>query len=241
MTNLFILTGCSKGLGKALLEVLLADAENMVVGISRSPMKGAGNFKHLTLDLTDAEELSSRLDELFPEGDYKKAVLINNAGWIGEIAPIGRLEPAGIAKIHAVNVIAPAILMNAFVQRFAMEPMEKTVVNISSGAAEKNMDGWSGYSSSKAALNRMTGVAQQESEMKGYGIRYFALSPGIVDTPMQEDIRATKQENFSHVEQFKSFKENHELTSPSAVAEKVVFLLDHEEEFDGVLQDVRKF
>ncbi|QDH81425.1 SDR family NAD(P)-dependent oxidoreductase [Echinicola soli] len=241
MKNLFILTGCSKGVGKALLEVLLADAENMVVGVSRSPMKGAGNFKHLTLDLANSEELSSKLEELFPEGNYEKAVMINNAGWIGEIAPIGRLDPAGIAKIHAVNVVAPAILMNAFVHRFASGALKKTVVNISSGAAEKNMDGWSGYCSSKAALNRLTGVAQEESDLKGYGIRYYALSPGIVDTPMQADIRSAKEEDFSNLNKFKSFKENQELTSPDAVAKKVMHLLEHEEEFVDVLQDVRKF
>ncbi|GGF41948.1 SDR family NAD(P)-dependent oxidoreductase [Echinicola rosea] len=241
MKNLYILTGCSKGLGKTLLEVLLADKENMVVGISRSPMEETGNFKHHSLDLAHSEELSGKLAAVFPEGDFEKAVLINNAGWIGEIAPIGRLDPTGIATIHAVNVVAPAILMNAFVHTFGGRSLKKTVVNISSGAAEKNMDGWSGYSSSKAALNRLTFVAQEESDLKGYGIRYFALSPGIVDTPMQADIRAAKEEDFSNLSKFKSFKENQELTSPDAVAQKVMYLLDHEGDFGDVLQDVRMF
>ncbi|AGA80835.1 SDR family NAD(P)-dependent oxidoreductase [Echinicola vietnamensis] len=241
MKNLFILTGCSKGLGKGLLDVLVADTNNMVVGISRSSMDSSVNFKHITLDLADVEALPQKLGGIFPQGRFERVALINNAGWIGEIAPVGSLEPQSIASIYAINVVAPAILMNAFVQKYADQDIQKTVVNISSGAAAKNMDGWSGYCSTKAALNRMTGVAQEESDLKGYGIRYFALSPGIVDTPMQETIRSAKPSDFSNVDKFKSFKANQELTTPAAVAEKVLYLLHHEGEFEGVLQDVRKF
>lgn len=239
---LYILTGCSKGLGKAILEELMENEEkNFVVGISRTPMKPLASFTHIVIDLANPQELTSKLPEVFPEKKFDKVVLINNAGWIGEIAPLGKLDPAGIAKIQLINVVAPGILMNEFVQRFGEMEMEKIVVNISSGAANKDMDGWSGYSSSKASLNRLTGVAQKESEQNGYGIKYFALSPGIVDTPMQEDIRAAKAEDFSSLETFISFKKNKELESPSAVAKKVIYLIDHAPDFEGVMQDVRTF
>lgn len=241
MGDLYVLTGCSKGLGKAILEELLREEANFVVGISRTPMKSSGNFTHVVTDLENPSELVSKLPEIFPNGKYKKVVLINNAGWIGDIAPLGRLSPEGIAKIQLVNVVAPGILMNEYVRRFGELEVEKMVVNISSGAANKDMDGWSGYSSSKAALNRMTGVAQRESDQNGYGIKYFALSPGIVDTPMQEDIRAANPQDFSSLKNFISFKENDELEAPSSVAKKVTYLIDHVEDFEEVLQDVRKF
>lgn len=241
MKNLYVLTGCSKGLGKALLETLLENEENQVVGISRSTMEARERFVHLQLDLGNTPALIEVLPDIFPEGDFDKIVLINNAGWIGEIAPLGKLEAEGIAKIHAINVVAPAILMNEFVRKYAEKDIEKLVVNVSSGAAVKDIDGWSGYSSSKAALNRISGVAQVESEIKGYGIRYFALAPGIVDTPMQADIRSAKLENFSGLETFKSFKSNNELSSPEQVAQKVIYLIEHTDKFNGVIQDVRKF
>ncbi|GAB3648950.1 (S)-benzoin forming benzil reductase [Echinicola sediminis] len=241
MGDLYVLTGCSKGLGKAIMEELLRDEANFVVGISRTPMKSSGNFTHVVTDLENPSDLVSKLPEIFPNGKYKKVVLINNAGWIGDIAPLGRLSPEGIAKIQLVNVVAPGILMNEYVRRFGELEVEKMVVNISSGAANKDMDGWSGYSSSKAALNRMTGVAQRESDQNGYGIKYFALSPGIVDTPMQEDIRAANPQDFSSLKNFISFKENDELEAPSSVAKKVTYLIDHVEDFEEVLQDVRKF
>ncbi|WP_215226007.1 SDR family NAD(P)-dependent oxidoreductase [Echinicola shivajiensis] len=241
MKNLYILTGCSKGLGKALLDTLLEDEENRVVGIARSAMEVRERFVHLQLDLGNTLALIKSLSDIFPDGDFDKIVLINNAGWIGEIAPLGKLEAEGIAKIHAINVVAPAILINEFVRKYAKRKVEKLVVNISSGAAVKDIDGWSGYSSSKSALNRISSVAQVESELKGYGIRYFALAPGIVDTPMQEDIRSAKLEDFSGLETFKSFKSNNELSSPEQVAKKVVYLIEHTDKFNGVIHDVRKF
>src|SRR5690554_1035053 len=109
--SLYIVTGCSKGLGKALVDQLLLSEENTVVGISRSGMENKGNFRHIGLDLADTEILVSQLDHILPEGEFENVFLVNNAGWIGEIAPMGKLDPIGIQKIHAVNVIAPALLM----------------------------------------------------------------------------------------------------------------------------------
>ncbi len=228
-------------MGKALLDSLLENEEHHVVGISRSMMEEKERFVHVQLDLGNTSALIEALPDIFPDGDFKKVVLINNAGWIGEIAPLGKLAPEGIAKIHAINVVAPAILINAFVGKYADKEVEKLVVNISSGAAEKDIDGWSGYSSSKSALNRISGVAQAESDLKGYNINYFALAPGIVDTPMQEDIRSAKSVDFSGLEKFISFKSNNELSSPEEVAKKVIYLMGNADKFKGVIQDVRKF
>lgn len=241
MKHLVIITGCSKGLGKALLEEFVHRNDTYVVGISRSEMASKTSFLHVQQDLANTASLADRIDEIFPTGDFDKVTLVNNAGWIGEIAPLGKLDPLGIRDIHLINVVAPAILMNAFVQKYGNIKIDKLIVNISSGAAEKNMDGWSGYCATKAALNRLTGVAQEESNLKGFGIDYFALSPGIVDTPMQGDVRKAHRDNFSNLEKFKSFKSNKELASPEEVATKISYLIDHPEAFSGVLQDVRKF
>jgi benzil reductase ((S)-benzoin forming) len=240
--NLIIITGSSKGLGKALVELFLKNAENKVVGISRSGLgEKDENYVDFQVDLTDPQKVVSAFDSIFPQGNYEEVILINNAGWIGDIAPFGKLEPSGIWKIHMVNTVAPALLMNEFVHRYGRENLNKVVVNISSGAAEKNIDGWSGYSSSKAALNRFTEIAQEESNMHGFNIRYFALSPGIIDTPMQKDIRSAKEEDFSRVSAFKEFKANRELAIPEDVAEKVAHLILNKERFEGVVQDVRQF
>ncbi len=239
--SLYILTGASKGLGKALKNRLLEIPNTRVIGISRSPIEVENNFIPLEIDLSDTNTLIDNLHEIFPFGNYDKVVLINNAGWIGEIAHNGNISPMAIKTIHSVNVIAPAILMNAFMGKYKNNKGVKIVINVSSGAAEKVVDGWSGYSSSKAALNQMTLIAQHESDLKDLGFKLFALSPGIIDTPMQESIRAASEKDFSGLSKFKSFKENGDLSTPEEVAEKVLYLIDNPLDFDAVLQDVRKF
>ncbi|AKP49506.1 SDR family NAD(P)-dependent oxidoreductase [Cyclobacterium amurskyense] len=239
--SLYILTGASKGLGGALKNHLVQLPNTMVIGVSRSPIKAERNFIPLQIDLANTDELISKIPEIFPSEDFDKVVLINNAGWIGEIAHNGNISSSSIKTIHSVNVIAPAILMNAFVQKYNGIRGDKIVVNVSSGAAVKIVDGWSGYSSSKAALNQMTMIAQQESDLKNLGFKMFALSPGIIDTPMQESIRAASQNEFSGLSKFQSFKDNGELSTPDEVAKKVLFLINNPSDFDGVLQDVRKF
>src|SRR5690606_10427041 len=94
--SLYIITGSSKGLGKALAEQLTKSDQNLVVGISRSTMEEKDNFRPVELDLADTDLLLSQFDNIFPEGDFQNVFLINNAGWIGEIAPLGNLDPIGI-------------------------------------------------------------------------------------------------------------------------------------------------
>lgn len=240
-SNLYIITGTSKGLGRALVEELLADGKSEVIGVSRTDEKSNERFTAVQADLADIDGLVKCLDSLMPRGNYERVVLINNAGWIGQIAHLGTLDPKGIQQIHAVNTVAPTVLMNAFVERYSKSPAEKIVINISSGAARKAVDGWSGYCASKAALNQLSLVAEEESKLQGWGIRFVALAPGIVDTPMQSEIREASPSHFSLLAKFRSYKEQGELSSPSQTAKKIAYLIDNLEEFDGVILDVRDF
>jgi benzil reductase ((S)-benzoin forming) len=239
--QLYILTGSSKGLGRALVKQLLEANNTFVIGISREAVDEGDRYTHISLDLADIDQIVARIDEIFPEGDFKSVTLINNAGWIGEIVPLGMLDPKGIRNIHLINVVAPAVLMNAFASKYGGIAAQKTVVNISSGAASKAVDGWSGYCASKAALNQLSLVAQKEADLYRNGIRYIALSPGVVDTPMQDSIRSASRENFSQWEKFRDLKVAGNLSTPEAPAGKVIYLLNNLDTMPGVLLDVREF
>jgi benzil reductase ((S)-benzoin forming) len=239
--SLYIITGASKGLGEALKDLLIKSPNTKVVGISRTSLRAESNFTPLQIDLTDSGLLVNSLQAIFPSGNFNKVVLINNAGWIGEIAHNGDISSEAIQKIHSVNVIAPAILMNAFMKKYKNNRGVKLVINVSSGAAGKVVDGWSGYSSSKAALNQMTLIAQRESDLKNLGFKLFAVSPGIIDTPMQESIRAASEDGFSSLSKFRSLKENGDLSTAEEISEKVMYLINNPMDFGEVLQDVRDF
>ncbi|WP_373497354.1 SDR family NAD(P)-dependent oxidoreductase [Aquiflexum sp.] len=242
-SSLYIVTGSSKGIGEAMADLLLQEGDCEVIGISRSKVqRESPNYTHLEVDLGQIDELVNKLGDIFPKKEFRKIVLVNNAGWIGEIDHFGNLEDQSFKNIFEINTIAPAILMNAFVKNYRdFVGSERIVVNISSGAAKKSIDGWSGYSASKAALDMLTKTAQLEAELDDNGIRFFSVAPGVVDTAMQTEIRSASEDSFSSLSKFKNLKKNNHLSSPQQAAEKLLYLINHSDRFSEVLQDVRDF
>ncbi len=239
MSQLYIITGTGKGLGKALAKVLLAD-NHTVTGISRTQSVEHDNYTHITLDLQDIDKVSTFN---FPAdvSNFSSVTLINNAGIIGDIHHVGHLNNAEIAATFTVNTIAPAILMNNFMRQYQSFEGKKTILNISSGAGKTAIDGWSAYCASKAAIDMFSLVAAKEIELDTADIQVFALSPGIIDTDMQHQIRNADNQGFSEVERFKAYKENNELATPEETAKKIAWFLQHQEQFNEVLVSVRDF
>lgn len=241
--KLYIVTGSSKGIGEALVGQLLGDPKNHVIGVARS-QKSLPNprFTALSLDLTKIEEVLANLKQFFPAGDFQEVVLVNNAGWIGEIQHLGKIEPESIQRIFMLNTIIPTVLMNAFIKVYGnQKEINRMIVNISSGAAKKAIDGWSCYSASKAAVNMLGEAAAAEAKLDKNGIRIFSVAPGVVDTAMQAEIRSADGESFSSLSRFVELKEKNQLSSPSFAAGKIIELIQNAEKFDEVLLDVREF
>ena len=238
MKSLFIVTGTSKGLGKALAEILLSEG-NEVLGISRKQTIENENYKHVLLDLNQLDKVAAFK---FPEKEnYQKIVLVNNAGIIGDIEHVGNIDNQAIAKTFTVNTIAPAILMNNFIRQYHYFEGEKIILNISSGAGKVAIDGWSAYCASKAAIDMFSQVAAKEVELDRSGFKIYALSPGIIDTGMQEQIRQAGVEGFSEVERFKAYKANNELQSAEETAGKIFWFLQNTGKFNDVIVSVRDF
>ncbi|WP_297335482.1 SDR family NAD(P)-dependent oxidoreductase [Algoriphagus sp.] len=236
--TLLILTGHSKGLGRAILDYYLKIDRTQVLAISRSSIQlDHPQLTERNLDLSDLPVLQNELDGIFPNGDFGQLILINNAGWIGEIKPIGELSPKELRQQVNLNLLAPMFLTNAFIKKYKSSPAEKIICNISSGAATRPVSGWGGYCSTKAALAMFTMVADRDNKSDSF--HFYSLAPGIVDTPMQEDIRKSEETNFPELEKFKAFKANGDLTAPDLVAEKIGYLLGNVEKFPEVIQDVR--
>src|SRR4051812_34002453 len=64
-----------------------------------------------------------------------------------------------------------------------------TIINVSSGAAHRPLEGWSGYCCAKAGLAMLTAALALETAPSG--VRVFGLAPGAVDTETQVTIRAS--------------------------------------------------
>ena len=239
--TLLILTGHTKGLGHAILDRFLSMESVQVVALSRTSLDlDHPSLREIPLDLSDLNALEANLSKFFPkEESFEKYILINNAGWIGEVKKVGKLNPKGIQRVMNLNLLAPIILTDAFVKAYGNRTGEKIILNISSGAAHKPLPGWGEYCTSKAGLAMFSKVAAEE--LKDLGIKVFSLAPGIVDTEMQAEIRQAGQEDFPALERFLSYKNEGQLSSAEEVARKVCHLISHSDQFPEVVQDVRNF
>jgi benzil reductase ((S)-benzoin forming) len=127
-----------------------------------------------------------------------------------------------------VNTIAPMILCQEFLRQTALEK-KLTIINISSGAANRPIPSWAAYCSSKIAMDRFSETIYLEEQEKGRNINVFSVAPGVIDTSMQKKIRASNKVDFSSVDNFRSLHENGELTSPNDAVNKLVKLIQKKE------------
>ncbi len=229
------ITGTSQGLGKALAEVFLQEEGVLVCGISRNQSIEHKNYLHTTLDLSNEEELFS-FEFSVPQG-VSKAILINNAG---VIHPIGLAKTLAVDEAllrnYKVNVFAVHALMIKFRQAFP-QGVEGQIINISSGAGRCPVPGWSAYCASKSAVDALSEVfAAEHPDWK-----IWSLAPGIVDTGMQEQIRAVDEEVFPEVHRFIEYHQKSELKSPLEIAAKIKELIDYPERVSGTIIYIRDF
>ncbi len=225
--NKYYITGSSKGIGRGLVDSLLKKENNLITGISRTNDIDHERFDHVKMDLSDTETLAQEADRLFTlDQSFDQIILINNAGYLGEIKYLGDIPDRDFYKAYSINITAPAVLMNAFIRNFKDNKAAKKIINISSGAAQNAYDGWSEYCSSKAAIDMLSRVADMEREKRGYDITVVSLAPGVIETGMQEQIRSTSERDFSNVGRFHSLKENDQLLSTDEAAEKIIRFIE---------------
>lgn len=231
-TAIFV-TGVSKGIGEALVNVLLDSTNYRVFGIGRNSNFKHENYTFLPLDLNNPDQVT---EFVFPDLLEQKVVLINNAGIIGEIGPVGTLSTESFQQIQQINLIAPQILINRFLNQFETNKSQIQIINISSGAGKRPIDSWSAYCSSKAGLDLFSLTVQKEITLRDKShIFIYALSPGVVDTKMQEEIRKVSPELFLESARFHELKDSGELLKPSFVANKILKLVENPYKYKDVL------
>lgn len=217
----YIVTGISGGLGKAIAEKLLLEG-NKVIGISRKCAIQNPNFHFIKCDLSDPDQISSLQLEL----DDDKITLINNAGIIGDIKRISEQKNSDLSLVLQINAIAPLELLKKVYDTLSDDQKDNfTLVNISSGAANRSIPSWSSYCASKAALNMLSENFHKEERELGRRPKVYAVAPGVIDTPMQEQIRSSREEDFSAHGKFVELKTNGDLYSPEEAAERLIQLL----------------
>src|SRR3954469_25564478 len=159
---LAVITGASRGLGRALAHELHTRGWSLVVDARRKPLleatfTGMAGVTPVAGDVADPQHraaLAAAVDEHGGALD----LLVNNASHLGP-SPQPRLADYPLdelERVYAVDVLAPLALVQLLLP--ALQRAEGAIVNVSSDAAVEAYDGWGGYGSAKAALDQLTAV-----------------------------------------------------------------------------------
>jgi 3-oxoacyl-[acyl-carrier protein] reductase len=201
-----IVTGASRGIGAAAAFVLAkAGAAVMLVArdgkrasqIAKEIVANGGRAAALACDVADYESVRTMLHET-EQRLGSVDILVNNAGVIEPIGALVQSDPAAWGRSIEVNLVGSYHTAHATLPRM-LEAGKGTVINISSGAAHRPLDGWSAYCSAKAGLAMLTSAIALECA--DAGVRVFGLAPGVIDTDMQAAIRASGINRISQIRQ----------------------------------------
>jgi benzil reductase ((S)-benzoin forming) len=235
----YYITGTSRGIGKALAELLLRDDKNFVTGISRSSSINHTNYRRVKLDLSDTAKTAGF--EFQTHKDAGKIVLVNNAGHIGEIKRAGNHNHKTLEDTYKINLTAPSILINNFINTYRTSTAKKIIFNVSSGAARHPIDAASAYCASKAGLDMLSKAVAEEQKITGSGFRIVSISVGVVDTLMQKMLRDAGAEEFSRKAEFTSYKEKGQILQPEHTAEKFIEIINNIDKIDDVVFSFREY
>lgn len=214
-----ILTGISKGLGRSLLRGMLLLRDVRVFGVGRNfpSEEGEGTYARIHWDLEKPKDMPSLPTEVVKA----PLVLLNNAGTVEPIGSIGTLSHQALRRAIQVNFLSPMLLCNQFVQLCHKNRQKLKIINISTGAANVPIVGWGAYCSTKAAFKMFFDVLKQQ-EKDGAFVEIVHVDPGVMDTAMQEKIRAADADDFPRVAEFQDFQAKGKLRSPEEVAQSII-------------------
>lgn len=171
-----LVTGVSRGIGRAIADMLIEDGHK-VVGLSRSKPDDTYKGIHVAVDLADRPAAKAVLEQVAADHDIDN--LVNNAG-AGFHAYVGDIDIADLARTANIN-LAPLILAAQACLPAMKAKGRGRIVNIGSRAAHGKA-GQSVYSASKASVHGMT--KSWALELGRHGITVNTVAPGPIATDL---------------------------------------------------------
>ncbi|MGY2735777.1 SDR family NAD(P)-dependent oxidoreductase [Sphingomonas sp. UYP23] len=193
MSGAAVIIGASGGIGAAFEAALIEEgAYDVVHGFARSRI-GAQH-----LDLTDEASIAAAAAYV-AKGPAPTLVIVAtgilHADAHGPEKALRELDPAWLARVHAINAIGPALVAKHFLPitpktgRNVFAALSARVGSIS----DNKMGGWHGYRASKAALNMFVRTIAIEEKRRNDRAIVVALHPGTVDTALSKPFQGNVQ------------------------------------------------
>lgn len=182
-----LITGASRGLGRALARELVRDGWHVVVdardadalAAAAEEIAGEDGGGSVVAVAGDVADPAHRAD-LVRAVDGGLDLLVNNASTLGPtpMPKLADLPVADLAATFATNVLAPLALIQDLLP--SLRERGGAILNITSDAAVENYETWGGYGSSKAALEQLSNVLAAEEP----GVAVWWADPGEMNTAM---------------------------------------------------------
>jgi NAD(P)-dependent dehydrogenase (short-subunit alcohol dehydrogenase family) len=229
-----IVTGAGRGIGRAtalaLAEagadvVIAARSQRSIEAVAQEIRSRGGQALAVPTDVSDPASVDLMvLQTLRASGRID--VLINNAGVIAPIGMTWDVPPFIWQRNINVNLVGIFLCAHAvlphMIHQEAHGNLRGKIINISSGAAENVIPGWSAYSAAKAAVEHFTRVLA--AEVQSHAISVNNVRPGIVNTQLQSELRDTSPERFPHQNRFAGYYARGQLRPPEEAAQLLLWL-----------------
>jgi dehydrogenase/reductase SDR family protein 4 len=221
-----IVTGASKGIGRAIAEQLALSGANVSVSsrnlaacetVKASITAKGGSAIAVAADASDPQALSYLVHETV-ERYGTVDIVVNNAATSPVFGPVEEVSEAGFDKIFAVNVRGPFTLSKLVLPYFKRKN-SGSIINIGSIGSVRPEEALGIYSASKAALASLTRVLAKE--WGPYGVRVNCVCPGLVKTKFSESVWESPPNRIEH---FIMRTPMRRVATPDEIAPFVVFL-----------------
>src|ERR1700689_1795436 len=194
-----IVTGASRGIGRAAAETLL-EAGAAVVLNARASDEASASFDELERaypnrvtavygSVADSATATALIQSAMKH--KRLDILVNNAGILRDKL-IGMISDAEIDELFNVNVIG-LIKITQLAARIMTRRKSGSIINVSSIVGRKGNSGQTVYSATKSAVIGATFSAAKE--LAPMNIRVNAVAPGLIDTSMTKSIPEDKRKN----------------------------------------------
>lgn len=231
-TKTALITGGTRGIGRAIAEQLAPDHHLIIVGSSESAHKTAIELREqghsaqgLALDLADTDAIAAAVNNIHIEPPQatnnantspldRLDALVHSAGVVAH-DPIAETTPEQWKHAFDVNLFAVAELTRHLLPQ--LRAAHGTVIAINSGAGQFSGAGFGPYATTKFALRAYTDALREEHRNE---FRVTSIHPGKVDSDMQVAIQSARGNAY----------DESQFLRPDSVAKAVRFAIDATED-----------